>query len=61
MIGRLRIEFPLRGTLTFQVMGFGSSEVLIRRLDADGAAHLSIFPVLPASSPAKPSPIPGSR
>lgn len=59
MIGRLKIEFPLRSTLTFPVMSFGRNEVLIRRLDADGAAHLSIFPVLPASPPAKPPPVAG--
>ena len=56
MIGRLKISLPAERNLTFHVLSFGHDEVLIRRMDADGAGYLSIFPVLRLSSPSQSRP-----
>jgi hypothetical protein len=44
--GRLMLPAPKQGQMPMQVISFGRGEVLIRRADDDGAAHLSVFPLV---------------
>jgi hypothetical protein len=45
LIGRLLIPPPAPGARRLQIISFGSDELLVRRQDEDGFAHLSVFPI----------------
>jgi hypothetical protein len=47
MLGRLLIPEPKSGDGRLQVISFGVDEVLVRRRDEDGFAHLTVFPIEP--------------
>ena len=50
LIGRLVIPMPAAGARPLEVISFGVDEVLVRRSDSDGAAHLTIYPVVRAGN-----------
>jgi hypothetical protein len=45
MVGRLVIPAPETGKRRMDIITFGMNEVLVRRIDDDGAAHLTLFPI----------------
>lgn len=45
MIGRLVIPAPAAGRRRMDVIAFGVNEVLVRRSDEDGFAHLTVYPI----------------
>lgn len=49
LVGRLVIPAPPAGERPMQVISFGTNEVLMRRSDADGAAHLTVYPIIPVA------------
>lgn len=46
LVGRLVVPAPTEDG-SFQVISFGVNDVLIRRQDEDGAAHLTVYPIVP--------------
>jgi hypothetical protein len=46
MLGRLTLPVPAGGGRTLEVVGFGKNDILVRRSDDDGAAHLTAYPIL---------------
>jgi hypothetical protein len=45
LIGRLVIPPPARGERPLQIIAFGLDELLVRRQDEDGFAHLTLFAI----------------
>ena len=48
LVGRLVIPAPPEGQRAMHVIAFGTNEVLIRRTDDDGRAHLTVYPLVRA-------------
>lgn len=46
LVGRLVIPAPKRDERPWQVIAFRSNEILVRRRDDDGAAHLTAYPIV---------------
>jgi hypothetical protein len=46
LIGRLVVPGPRKGEMSFEVIDFGIDDILVRRRDAEGAAHLTVYPIL---------------
>ena len=46
--GRLVIPAPKQGARPLQIISFGANEILVRQTDADGAAHLTVYPLVSA-------------
>lgn len=46
LVGRLVIPAPPKDQRAMQVISFGTNEVLVRRTDADGGAHLTVYPLV---------------
>jgi hypothetical protein len=45
LLGRLVMPAPASGQRRLQVIAFGEDELLVRRADQDGFAHLTVFPI----------------
>lgn len=48
LVGRLVMPPPVTRDEWVQVIGFGLNDILVRRQDADGAAHLTVYPIVRA-------------
>jgi hypothetical protein len=46
LVGRLVVPAPTEAGYT-QVISFGVNDILVRRQDADGGEHLTIYPIVP--------------
>ncbi|MBL0172717.1 MAG: hypothetical protein IPP90_18815 [Gemmatimonadaceae bacterium] len=46
LVGRLVIPAPKEGERPLQIISFGSNEIFVRQSDADGAAHLRVYPLV---------------
>lgn len=46
LVGRLVIPALSAGQRPLQVITFGTNEILVRRADDDGAAHLTVYPIV---------------
>ena len=49
LIGRLVIPAPATGERPPEIISFGVDEILLRRSDGDGAAHLTLYPIVRVS------------
>ncbi len=47
LVGRLVIPAATPPARALRVIGFGRNDILVRRSDDDGAAHLSVYPLVP--------------
>lgn len=50
LIGRLRIPRTAAGVRSRQVLAFGTTDVLFVEYDADGAAYIRAYPLIPGSA-----------
>ncbi len=48
LIGRLVLPVAPPPAGRLQVIGFGRNDILVRRADEDGAAHLTVYPIISA-------------
>ncbi len=46
LVGRLVLPIPEKDGLPLEVIGFGAGDVLVRRRDADGASHLTVYRIV---------------
>ncbi|HLA90258.1 MAG TPA: hypothetical protein VJL28_07510 [Gemmatimonadaceae bacterium] len=49
LVGRLVLPAPKQGERPLLVIGFGVDEMFVRRADENGAAHLTVYPIVRAA------------